>query len=631
VAQDSADHWKQVAASASRQLDLMQSEMVERLEKQCGALAAEMARERASVGASVERASAAERRCGELRRECELACALCADAETRAAKSTAEAAAAVAVAALGAVAAAEAAAAIEISEEAARTARGESAEWRAALAEVRHQDVAAAVERGVEIGGGNRLAHLRLQLGLATSEVAMLLRERDAGRDQIAAADAHIEAAIVCERAAQREVHAAAQAVQREVHAAAQADVATRLSAARSEGSSEGRAEAKEAEIRRSTAEAATTEARQDIQRLKAQLATTEATLAAVSAGLHAGGDAGTRTAAGAGEVSGDGGRRRRQVLTERGKSPDAVVEELITDVDADVDASTLHPAEHGVLDGGSGNPDGADPTTALGVLGSQDSPNSPDTSDTPESLDSSDQDDAAVVMGETNGVGSGFQAQLAAAVRAAVDVVAAGARREAMVTQTALDHALVDLQESRRREETAAGGWALEADALAAAQASLRASESRCTALSARVDVVDISSRNFQTQVDNEVRSRTYQRERQQASKDAGVGSAWLAINASVRGATAADLDQARQAADANRLSREEALTALGEARTALGAAQAAEAAAGETAAVALKASQSSEARAAAAVAAVAEQAAAFQRQLDQERARVRRSWMGS
>jgi hypothetical protein len=37
----------------------------------------------------------------------------------------------------------------------------------------------------------------------------------------------------VCERAAQREVHAAAQAVQREVHAAAQADVATRLSAAR--------------------------------------------------------------------------------------------------------------------------------------------------------------------------------------------------------------------------------------------------------------------------------------------------------------------------------------------------------------------------------------------------------------
>ena len=81
----------------------------------------------------------------------------------------------------------------------------------------------------------------------------------------------------------------------------------------------------------------------------------------------------------------------------------DAVVEELITDVDADVDASTLHPAEHGVLDGGSGNPDGADPTTALDVPGSQDSPNSPDTSDTPESLDSSDQDDAAVVMGETN------------------------------------------------------------------------------------------------------------------------------------------------------------------------------------------------------------------------------------
>ena len=59
-----------------------------------------------------------------------------------------------------------------------------------------------------------------------------------------------------------------------------------------------------------------------DIQRLKAQLATTEATLAAVSAGLHAGGGAWTRTAAGAGEVSGDGGRRRRQVLTERDKSP---------------------------------------------------------------------------------------------------------------------------------------------------------------------------------------------------------------------------------------------------------------------------------------------------------------------
>ena len=50
----------------------------------------------------------------------------------------------------------------------------------------------------------------------------------------------------------------------------------------------------------------------------------------------------------------------------------------------------------------------------------------------------------------------------------------------------------------------------------------------------------VQSSSRDFQTNVESEVRARTYERERQLASKSEKIHSAWVAINASERGAKA-------------------------------------------------------------------------------------------
>jgi hypothetical protein len=284
LAQEEALHWKQVADHATSQLNAMQSEMVERLEAQCAALNMVIERERETLGGSVEREKAdrqkADRRCAELRRECEELRELRVASDVKAADSKREALVALEAAAAEAEKAAAAMAAAEVAEEEARRATRESFEFRAALAVVRDQDVTAAVERGIERGAGDRLMHLRLQLGLATAEVAQLLRERDAARDQMKMADKHIEAEVAFERATQRDVRAAAEAA-----------FEVRLKEAQGQRNVEGRAEAREAEIRRSMAEASTVkvaaeldEARLEIKSLEIQVSAAEASIAALCA-----------------------------------------------------------------------------------------------------------------------------------------------------------------------------------------------------------------------------------------------------------------------------------------------------------------------------------------------------------
>lgn len=68
-------------------------------------------------------------------------------------------------------------------------------------------------------------------------------------------------------------------------------------------------------------------------------------------------------------------------------------------------------------------------------------------------------------VSGTGAGAGAGagpFQTQLAAAVRAAVDVVQAAARREVAATREALEATLTQLRDARDEAREAASGWGI-------------------------------------------------------------------------------------------------------------------------------------------------------------------------
>ena len=596
LARDEAAHWKTVADNATRQLDAMQSEMVDRLEAQCAALNVVIERERESLGASAERAERAERRCAELRHECEEAFALRAESEAKAAGSAREALVALESAAEEAEKATRAMAAATLAEEEAERAKRDAFEYRAALAVVRDQDITAAVERGIEQGAKDRLTHLRLQLGLATAEVAQLLRERDAAREQIATADKHIEAAVAFERASQRDARAAAEV-----------EFEGRLREATTAAMDEGRALAREAEVRRSMAETTAAnvgreleEARREIDGLKTQLSAAEASIAAVSAVSSAG----AVTAA------------TMPTTLENGVDEAVNGDDVLDETHRHDEAATEATKQEGKLLALA-------PAPALLALDATEG--------------------GAVVTGGAGDGGGSFQTQLAAAVRAAVDVVQASARREAAAMRDALDEALVEVKKARDEATAAAAGWAAEADAAAEARVRVQSAETRCAALQARIKTLEDTDRDFETRVDAEVLARSRERD----SKTAEVSSAWLAINAVERETSAVArenvetaLDEARRIAEANAMSREAALAALEEERAAAAAAieaargaQAAAAArekeAAAVAAAAEEATAAAERRAEQATALGLKQVTALQRQLDEERARARNSWL--
>ena len=564
LARDEATHWKLAADRAQGQLDRMQSEMVAQLEAQCAALGAEIERERGAIAGAVERASKAERRCAELRRECEEAHTMAAEAEAAAVGSRRAAAAALDAAREEGERAEAAEAAAAAASEAAEAARSESLEWRAALAVVRDQDIAAAVERGVERGSRDRLAHLRLQLGLAVAECARLTRERDDLRDRMTVAEKHVEAAAAFERAAARDARAADEAAFDE-----------KVRRAREEAAEAGRKAVGDAEVRRSVAEAATLEARRELGEarreaaaLRTQLDAAEASIAALMAAKthEEGEEDGEEDGEENGEENGEGGMRSRSRIPAEGTS-DAIV------------------------------PAGPSPPGTL-------------------------------------------QAQLAAAVRAAVDVVQASARRENAAALDALAEANARLDEAVRAERNAAEGWAAEADAAAAAVAALDASRAKIAALEARLEGVDSADRDFRNRVEAEVGARTASLREALAAKAADMSASFTAMRGREMGHADKEIDHARRVAEANQRSREAALEELDEARAgaaaALERATRAEAEAAEARSAEARAREEGEAatraadtRVAAATALGLKQVAALQRQLDEARARARDGWL--